>query len=543
LASLGASCVIVEDVAFVLREPAGGPPGLHYSVELFRGGSCPSALDAITGTGSGGVSVERRSGTRDALGAFASIEEGDYVVIALGRDSACVPVQFGCAMFRAGDGNDVVVTLGDTGWPAHRRPCTLDTHCDMGACAPNTGTCTDLAPMLPSSCVSPDQCGPTHAFDCTGMTCTPGFTMTEVGPLDITRGAEGEVVGERFALTEEGTEFVHVLAAVQDLGSSARSLNIWTADPTDLASGTVQSADTSWMVDEPYAVAARDYAGTVYAAVYHQQQSSVALHVGLLDGTPMGSTEIVGSTPRSGFPAFTGTGERIRQFWFGEIPGADDELASLDRGGSGESARFFTNTELPDLTSYNEIIGSKGDYALLLSRTPETYFIAYSDPESAGGRMMGTPGETHRFPGITGRPAFVHIENDRYALMYPAGRNLVVRYATCVTGTCTFDATDPPPVEVGWGIDFLRAEALRASDVHAGFAVTYMRVDCSSTPLTELLLLDTDLVPRFQAPVEYDQVLDVELAVVQSATGWRIYVAWLRESDDFRDIWLTAFDF
>jgi hypothetical protein len=546
-ASLGTSCVMVEDVAFVLRTPVGGPTDLRYTVELFRGGSCPSALDAIAGMGSGGTRIESRTGTRDTLQPFSAIEEGDFVVIAIGTDSSCIPTQFGCTAFRTGDGADVVVTLGDSGFDPGTNPCGDGMVCQAGTCVVDTSMCVDIAPVLPERCTREAECGPPRAFDCTDSMCVPKPPAAAALELDITRGTMAEVVGERFALAEQGLDYVHVLAAVRQSTGGSRSLEVWTAAAGDLSAGTTQPADAAWTLDQPYAVAARDYGGTLHVVAYHEEKELAALHVGTMDGATMQmpSIQIVNSTPRSGTPAFTGTGENLRQFWFGEGPGSGPaELASLDRNGGFDSPRVFTDPELPDFSARNEIIGSRGDYALLESRSEGFYFIAYSDPNATGGRMTVPAAQVATLDGITDRPAFVHMGGDRYALMYPAGGSLNVRYATCVLRVCTFDDTYPEPIPFGTSISLLRAEALFDGGTHVGFALASLRHECDGTPRTELILLDTDLVPRYQVAVDSEPALDVELAVVDDGTSWRVYVARLRSHPTRnQDIWLTAFDY
>jgi hypothetical protein len=523
-----ASCVTVEDVPLVLRLPAGESALVRYRVELWRGGTCPSAPDAFGGAGTGGALVEVKDDSPAMLGGFANVEEGDFVVFALGFTALCEPDHYGCTEFRAGSGDQVVVELGDSDWDSGLEECP-GMICEASRCVPN-GECDDISLSPLGSCTIPRDCGPSRAFDCTELMCVPKLATIDPLAIDVMRATRGEVIGRRFTLVEEGLDYIHVLAPVFH-APAPPSLEIWSAPSDQLMSGTVNNADTAWSLDDPFAVAAREYAGTVVAVAY-DQGTPEALNIGQIDDLTLSPiTPIFGSTPRSGTPAFTGTGENIRQFWYGAAPdGESRELASLSRTAEQDSARFFNGPDLPDYGA-NEIIGSKGDYALLESAIAGLFFLAYSEPGATGGRAPMVEPQRETLGGITSRPAFVHLGGDAYLLMFPAGGTLILREATCTGPTCVFGEPTPEPIPVGRSLRALRAEALFDSGTFEGVALAYALDDCTGSPQVELVLLDENFLPVWREVVEYEHAFDVELAVVDDGVSWRVYVAWLRNDE------------
>jgi hypothetical protein len=544
------ACVELEAIPVVIRLPSGMPTLPRYRVELWRGGVCPTPGDAFAGLGTGGTLVEAKDGPPESLTAFGELDDGALVLFALGFTRECEPIQYGCTAFEAGEVSEVVVAIDDSGWDVSGDECP-GMLCTDASCVPDPTVCTDIAVQMPETCTIPANCGPSFAFDCLDQVCTPKTGGGAAIELDITRGLDAEVTADRFALVEEATDFVHVMASIT-VGGTPESLNVWTAPAGDLTAGTVASPPGDWMLDRTYAVAARDYAGSVYMALY-DQEPMVAIKVGEMDGSAFINYQGIGpSTLRSGVPAFTGTGGGIRQFWYGESPdrgtGVVPELASVSRAGAVESVLYFNHADMPAYSERNEIIGSRGDYALMPTSTPESFFLVHSYPEYFDGaaEIPDMP-QRETFAGIgTERPAFVHLGGDRYLLLYPNGRQLVPRYATCAVATCTFDSTNPTPIPIGNTVSLLRAEALFDETRLEGVAVAYLRTECGTGSLqVELLLLDGDaLRPAYHTVLDYTLAQDVELAVVHTSGAWRVYVAWL-ESHDTRgeDIAIQAFDF
>jgi hypothetical protein len=513
-----------------------------------RGGACPSATDAIAGVGSGGTLVERRSGRRDELEAFGSIEEGDYVVLAIGRNSACVASQYGCTAFTAGVASEVVLAIGDSG--STDGDCGAGTRCDAGLCVPDPTECEDLALFEPGGCTTPADCGPTHAFDCTANSCVPKNPDATPVPIGLTQRASAPVIGDRFSLVAEDESFVHVFAAV-GTGGSASTVRRWSAPQSDLTSGNNVTPDTEWMLDRPFAVVATDRAPVgededVHATVYHRLDPN-AVTVGVLDEDGYEEVHpIYDIRPCTGTPAYTGFGADTRQFWICTSAAGLPELSSTSFSGLGDATRAFESTSVSSDPLNAEIVGSRGDYALVPSSTAGSWFFAYSDPPANGGTMRAPMAEPQLevLDGIEGRPAFVHLFDDEFVLFYSTGPTLVMRSATCTPrASCVFSGESPAPLPIGSELSLLRGEALYDRRTYAGIALAFARTGCGGSSTVDLLILDTSLRPVFHREIESVRAADVELAIVDDGASWRLFVGSLHEHPErMQDVSIAAIE-
>ncbi len=527
IAALG--CTRETPIAIQLAVPSDFPTGRPYELFLFDGATCPDVDDVVLDALATPPRVRAR-GVEGMLGALGALDPGAYALAALVREEDCAPRLFGCAPFVLGEATTIRVQLADPSW-TDARVCGGGRTCAGGICAdgdggapPDGGTsCEDLAAVpFPPSCVRESECGPFGTATCRGVSCelcVPGvLTLTDV---DIGAGAPTDVIGNRFALAVDATH-AHVVAAVRADTGAVRVRRVSFALDDFGGVPLREDVPATWALTNPYAVGLgpRPVDAEVRITVYDETGEDQMCGSAFSGAEPFAEScgRIFSVVEPIAEPAFTGTGADQRQVWV-TLPEGGIDLTSVSWSAACETALTQRDLSFSIGAAGLTVLGTTGRWTAIGPSRGGDLLLFDSQPEGNARPLpcveaTGDAPQPVSLEDRTGRFAFVHLEDDRYALAYPAGGDLAIRSATCDADRCSVSDDPLRTVALGRSADLLSAVPLTAPDGRTeGFALALARRSCAGLPEIEIVVFDERFEPVAVYPVQTGEVVDVRLEV------------------------------